>query len=563
MVPKHKLIKIRDLNLLEVDSGNDNISKDSAEIKEIEKALSLKNYNLCIKNSYYKKIYWNNEKKYVPQFFNYYLTGFKGKEIENISFKTHSVTITSDGIENFYNIKSPEENLSFKEIKDLNIILSEIRDEDGYFDSNSYDIYFKNLKISKKLLDIVKRYSVGFGLLELFFYDKKVQDVFVDSPGVSEIHIVHEDFGECSSNVFVCEEELEKISSKIRLSSGRPFDSANPSINASIERLNVRVSGITEPLAFSGTAFAFRKRNFRPFTIPMLVRKGFFSSDTGALLSFLADGNASILVTGPRGSGKTSLLSALMLEIPRSNRFVVIEDTPELPIHEMKEQGFKIQHLRVKQPLSGDYEVSASDALRAALRLGESVLVIGEVRGNEAKALFEAMRIGAAGNAVLGTIHGSSASETFERVVNDLSVEKNSFKSVDVIACAGFERIKDSIQRKRKLLGVSEVKKESEASRDMFLEISDGKSISIEYSGLFSKISKIKLMKCNEALKNINLRKMIIEEASKSDKLCELDNYIKLKDFYYSSINNSVYNNKKIDYDDLYNNINYYMQKWK
>ncbi|NYZ78355.1 Flp pilus assembly complex ATPase component TadA, partial [Candidatus Micrarchaeota archaeon] len=106
------------------------------------------------------------------------------------------------------------------------------------------------------------------------------------------------------------------------------------------------------------------------------------------------------------------------------------------------------------------------DALRTALRLGDSVLIVGEVRSTEAKALYEAMRIGAVGNVVMGTIHGESAYSIWDRVVNDLGVPTTSFKATDFAIVSAPIRFKGSLKRFRRLIEVTEVKKHWENDPD-------------------------------------------------------------------------------------------------
>jgi GTPase SAR1 family protein len=248
------------------------------------------------------------------------------------------------------------------------------------------------------------------------------------------------------------------------------------------------------------------------------------SSEAAGLLSFLIDGQQSILVTGPRGSGKTSFLGSLLVEIPQNFRIVTIEDTPELPIEEMRNMGYNIQHIRVKSTLQREsYEVSAEEALRNALRLGESVLILGEVRGEEAKSLFEAMRIGAAGNVVMGTIHGGSAYDVWDRIVNDLKVPSTSFKATDIIVNCAPIRGGEDIRRHRRVLGITEVLKywtndpreekgffdlvKYNRSRDR-LELSKN----IRKSPALKSIIEKKGMKIGDAIKSIKTRAKIKEE---------------------------------------------------
>ena len=104
-------------------------------------------------------------------------------------------------------------------------------------------------------------------------------------------------------------------------------------------------------------------------------------------------------------------------------------------------------------------EVSADDGIRTSLRLGDSCLIIGEVRSVEAKALYEAMRVGALANVVAGTIHGASPYGVFDRVVNDLEVPATSFKATDIIAVANPIKSPDGLKSWKRLVQVSEVRK--------------------------------------------------------------------------------------------------------
>jgi Flp pilus assembly CpaF family ATPase len=93
------------------------------------------------------------------------------------------------------------------------------------------------------------------------------------------------------------------------------------------------------------------------------------------------------------------------------------------------------------------------------LRLGDSSLIVGEIRSNEAKALYEAMRVGALANVVAGTIHGSSPYSVFDRVVNDLGVPVTSFKATDCVVVANPIKSPDGMNSWRRLLQISEVRK--------------------------------------------------------------------------------------------------------
>ncbi len=313
------------------------------------------------------------------------------------------------------------------------------------------------------LSQVVARYSVGYGVLEVLLSDRRITDIYIDAPiGDKLIYLIHSEWGQCQTNIIYTQDEADSFVSKIRAMSGRPFDEAHPVLDFDLPDLDTRVAAISRPLSPDGTAFAFRLHKTTPWTLAQFIDVKYISPLAAGLLTFFIDSQATMLVTGSRGSGKTSLMSALMLEILQNSRIISSEDTLELPIEYMKSIGFNVQRLKTRSPIGNsenDNEVAPEEALRTALRLGDSALVIGEVRSKEAKVLYEAMRVGAAGNIVMGTIHGDSAYSVWDRIVNDLDVPNTSFKATDVVVVARPIRFKGSIERHRRVVQVTEVKK--------------------------------------------------------------------------------------------------------
>ena len=316
----------------------------------------------------------------------------------------------------------------------------------------------------QKLTNILIRYTVGFGLIEVLLEDEHIQDVTVNSPtGRSPIYLVHAKFGDCKTNIVPTIPEVESWASKLRMISGRPLDEANPILDADITIPGVasaRVGAIGRPLDSTGLAFAFRRHRDKPWTFPLFIQNGMINKLAAGLLSFLIDGNRTFLIAGTRSAGKSSLLGSVLVEIMRKYRIITIEDTLELPAEQLQELGYNLQSLKVGSALGGgDSEVSAADGIRTTLRLGDSCLIVGEVRSKEARALYEAMRVGALANVVAGTIHGDSPYGVFDRVVNDLEVPRTSFKATDIIVVANPVRSADGLHKLRRVTEIAEVRK--------------------------------------------------------------------------------------------------------
>lgn len=311
----------------------------------------------------------------------------------------------------------------------------------------------------ERLTAALVKYTCGLGIIEDVLRDTHIEDAYVNAPvGSTPLHLVV-DGEECTSNVFLSEADVESLISRLRAISGRPFSEASPVLDMDLGEFRTRVSVIGDPLS-RGLAYAFRRHKATPWTLAQLVSKGMLTPYAAGLLSLLVDGQSSILVTGTRGAGKTSLLGAMMLEIPQSYRILAIEDTPELPLEDMQRCGWKVQGMGTRSAVSGsEAEFQASDVLRAALRLGESALIIGEVRGAEARSLYEAMRVGASGNSVMGTIHGSSCRDVYDRVVHDIGVPPASFRATDIVVVCSTVRKSGGHSRERRVIQVAEVSK--------------------------------------------------------------------------------------------------------
>jgi type IV secretory pathway ATPase VirB11/archaellum biosynthesis ATPase len=311
---------------------------------------------------------------------------------------------------------------------------------------------------------ILNRYTSGLGVLELLLADPKIQDVYINSPiGGSPIYISHEEYGECKTNLIPTKDEAESWATQFRIQSGRPLDEANPVLDTETEVQGgrARVAVIQENLSPEGLAFAFRRHRSRAWTLPLFIKSDMINPIGAGLLSFIVDGNRSVLFAGTRGAGKTSLLSASMLEIMKNHRIVTVEDTLELPIPQMKDLGYNVERMKSRSVITQvENEIAADEAIRTSLRMGDSALVIGEVRSDEAQALYEAMRVGAVANFVGGTIHGEDAYSVFDRVVNDLGVPTTSFKATDIVVSVNKIKSPDGMEEYRRVTGVTEVRKE-------------------------------------------------------------------------------------------------------
>ncbi|MAG24061.1 secretion system protein [Candidatus Pacearchaeota archaeon] len=407
-----------------------------------------------------------------------------------------SVTILKgeDDPKHFYHVMPPEYTLSEEQHGLVNLarnVLTEHRPKaEEFIDQERTRQVFFNIskdllsELSKnkgielnhrdlnKLARILVRHTIGFGLLEILLMDENLQDVVLNAPiAQNPVFVRHGDYDECVTNIIPAFEDADSWAAKLRLQSGRPLDEANPVLDTELDfgSARTRVAAIGRPLSPSGLAFALRRHREQPWTLPLFIENKMINSFASGLLSFMIDGSRTLLVAGTRSSGKTSLLGSLMLEIMPKFRTIVVEDTLELPVNALRKIGYDIQRMKVRSALvSGGTEVEASEGIRTSLRMGDSALILGEVRSEEAKALYEAMRIGALANVVAGTIHGDSPYGVFDRVVNDLGVQATSFKATDLIVITNPVKTADGLHSVRRVMSITEVRKHW--SKDPLLE---------------------------------------------------------------------------------------------
>ena len=290
----------------------------------------------------------------------------------------------------------------------------------------------------------VHRHAFGAGILETLLSDPHIEDVYIDAPcWENRIYVTMNGIEgvnshmRCRTNLLAGPREVSNLINILKRESGLRYCQSSPVLETDFPGFDARATIVGYPMSPNGDAVAIRKRSDRPWTLPRLIMNGTMDAATAGLLSFLVDNRCTLLVCGARGSGKSSLLSALMFEHSPRNRIITIEDTIELPGEAMRRLGYKVQTILVDDRMNGDQLSRSNEALRLSLRLGESAIVLGEVRGEEARTLYQSMRTGRAGSSIMGTVHGDSARTVYDRMVHDLGISAESFMATDVIVTLG------------------------------------------------------------------------------------------------------------------------------
>ena len=295
-----------------------------------------------------------------------------------------------------------------------------------------------------ELSDVVYRYTIGKGIFDVLLADKRLEDIYVDAPcEKNRIHVTLNNVNgsnshvRCRTNLIAGQREMRNLITLLMRESNLPFCESNPVLETDMGDSEARATVVGYPMSPNGDSLAIRKHSQTPWTLSRLIGNGTIDAYTAGVLSFLVDNRSTILVSGARGAGKSSLLSALMFEFPISQRILTIEDTLELPGKKMRSMGYKVQSMLIDDRSGEAAEKRADEALRVSLRLGESAIILGEVRGEEAKTLYQSMSTGRAGSSIMGTIHGDCARTVYNRVTKDLQIPPESFMETDFIITMG------------------------------------------------------------------------------------------------------------------------------
>lgn len=283
----------------------------------------------------------------------------------------------------------------------------------------------------QQLGELAVRDMLGYGLLDPVINDDKLEDILVIGVG-KPVYVYHRKYGMCYTNiVFRDEGSIKYLIDKMARVVGRRIDQQSPLLDARLPD-GSRINATIPPVSIDGPTISIRKFRKDPLTIVDILDFGTMSLGFAAFLWLIVDGlgvkPANILVAGGTGSGKTTTLNCATTFIPERERIISIEDTAELQLphrHWIR--------LETRPPnVEGRGEITMDDLVKNALRMRPDRMIVGEVRGPEARTMFAAMNTGHDG--CMGTVHANSAVETIARLTEPpMSVPYMMITALDII----------------------------------------------------------------------------------------------------------------------------------
>jgi len=294
-----------------------------------------------------------------------------------------------------------------------NLPLSKLSDEELQSQIESItDYYFSNqfIKMEDKVSIVDQVYSSirGFGILDSIMKDETITEVMVNGP--NDIFIEKNGRLQKLNDHFQSERKLEDIIQRIVSMAGREVNQANPIVDTRLPD-GSRVNVVLPPISLVGPVVTIRKFSKEPMTISQLIKYGSITKEIAKKLELLVKSKYNIFISGGTGSGKTTFLNALSNYIPKEERIITIEDSAELQIEGID----NLVSLETRNAnATGAGRITIKDLIKSSLRMRPERIIVGEVRGEEALDMLQAMNTGHDGS--LSTGHANSVKDMLSRL---------------------------------------------------------------------------------------------------------------------------------------------------
>jgi len=259
----------------------------------------------------------------------------------------------------------------------------------------------------------LRRELLGYGKLQVFIEDPGIEEVGV-GPGSGPVWVVLRFVcgGWIPSSVEVGEGEVDVLAQRLARAGGKSLSIAFPAQEFTIPEGH-RVTVIYGREISVATSITIRKFPDLPLTMDKLVGFGSLMPEAAAFLEHAVLQRRMIMVVGPQGSGKTTLVSALLDLVPETARVVTVEEVPEIRLRRRNWVPLYTREPQILSPEAERARIGIEELLRRALRLRADYVAVAEARGREIRYLFEAAALGAGS---LGTFHAGSLEELEARL---------------------------------------------------------------------------------------------------------------------------------------------------
>lgn len=266
-----------------------------------------------------------------------------------------------------------------------------------------------------KIIYFAERDLVGFGVLDGMMRDPNIEDVSIDSLG-KPLFIYHKSYDSLETNIIITDEEqLDNIVTRLSHMAGKHVSTAYPIVQGTLPGRHRLVATFRREVSPQGSSATIRKFREDPMTIVDMLNVNLLDHHMAAYAWYMMQNRATAIVVGATGAGKTTLLNAILTLTRLTTKLVTIEEVQEMNIPHLNWTSLvSRESYATTEEKSG--EVGLFDLVKAAMRMRPDILVVGEVRGEEAYVLFQAISTGHGG---LCTLHADDAASALQRLVSE------------------------------------------------------------------------------------------------------------------------------------------------
>jgi flagellar protein FlaI len=297
-----------------------------------------------------------------------------------------------------------------------------------------------------RLYYYLHRTFLGYGKIDPVIHDPHVEDISCDGSGLP-IFVYHEHYTDVETNIAFEADELNDFVIHLAQQSGRHVSVSEPVVSTTLPDGSRVELALGEEVTPHGSAFTIRKYAEDPFTPIDLVEYGTYDIPMLAYLWLAIENNKSLIFAGGTAAGKTTSMNAVSMFIPPRSKVVTIEDTRELSLYHDNWLS------SVTRERMGEADITMYDLLRSSLRHRPEYIIVGEVRGEEAITLFQAMNTG---HTTFSTMHADSVQTVINRLENEpINVPRPMVQSLDLLCVQVLTR--SDGERVRRARTVSEI----------------------------------------------------------------------------------------------------------
>ena len=294
-----------------------------------------------------------------------------------------------------------------------------------------------------RLFYYLYRAFLGYGKIDPLMYDPHIEDISCDGPGLP-VFVYHDDYTDIETNVVYERDELGDFVIQLAQRSGRHVSVSDPVVSTTLPDGSRVELALGEEVTPKGSAFTIRKYADEPFTPIDLLEYGTVDRKILSYIWLAIENNKSLIFAGGTAAGKTTSMNAVSMFIPPRSKVLTIEDTRELSLYHDNWLS------SVTRERMGDQDITMYDLLRSALRHRPEYIIVGEVRGEEAITLFQAMNTG---HTTFSTMHADSVQTVINRLENEpINVPRPMVTSLDVLWVQVLGRSGDKRVRRAKTI---------------------------------------------------------------------------------------------------------------